>query len=267
MLPRGGTPSAQPLPRLNGVVEEYISANRHTWRHPKTEASWRSTLERFVLREMGDKRIDRVSRSDVLDVLKPLYTTKPSVARNVRHRLRSIFRYAQAHEWIESNPAGEVIDGALPRLPTAKHFEALHYRDVPGLMKDIEDDQSSAAMCLRFLTLTAARSIEARGATWAEIDLDARTWTIPGDRMKAGAEHRVPLSDQALDVLRQARQGQLRARVPVEARGNDPRHDRIEVRQDSESDGDRPRATHDVQDLEHGADGHPLGSLRDGARP
>ena len=109
-----------------------------------------------------------------------------------------------ANELIETNPAGEAIDGALPSMPKVKaHLRALPYQEVGSALRTVDASQTSPASkhCLKFLVLTAARSGEARGATWDEIDFEGATWTIPGSRMKAGMEHRVPLSDQALDVL------------------------------------------------------------------
>jgi integrase len=101
-----------------------------------------------------------------------------------------------------------VIDAALPKTPAVKaHFRALPYQDVPDTLEKIEASNASLSsrLCFQFLVLTAARSGEARGARWDEIDLDARTWTIPESRMKAGREHRVPLSDAALEGLRRAK--------------------------------------------------------------
>ena len=105
---------------------------------------------------------------------------------------------------METNPAGEAIDGALPPMPKVKaHLRALPYPEVRAALKVVEDSQASLAakLCFRFLVLTAARSGEARGASWDEIDLQGKVWRLPAQRMKAGMEHRVPLSQQALDVL------------------------------------------------------------------
>ena len=123
--------------------------------------------------------------------------------------MRATLRWAQAHGYVEHNVAGEGIDGALPAQPAVKeHLRALPYREVATAMETVEASRASLAakLCLRLTILTAARSGEARGASWAEMDLDAREWRIPGSRMKAGAEHRVPLSDAALAVLEHARQ-------------------------------------------------------------
>ena len=117
-------------------------------------------------------------------------------------------QYGMAHGWVESNPAGEAIDGALPSLPKVKNHQlALPYSEVPAALDKVARSQASEAskLCLRFLVLTAVRSGEARGVRWGEIDVDCATWTIPAERMKANGEHRVPLSRQALDVLGEAK--------------------------------------------------------------
>ena len=108
---------------------------------------------------------------------------------------------------METNPAGEAIDGALPPMPKVKaHHRALSHQEVGAALETVEASQASIAakLCFRFLVLTAARSGEARGANWNEIDLQGEVWQIPAGRMKAGMEHRVPLSRQALDVLSEA---------------------------------------------------------------
>ena len=112
-----------------------------------------------------------------------------------------------AHGFMETNPAGEAIDGALPPMPKAKaHFRALPYQEVWAALETVHASQASIAakLCFRFLVLTATRSGEARGATWDQVDLQGKEWRIPAQRMKAGVEHRVALSRQALDVLSEA---------------------------------------------------------------
>ena len=113
-----------------------------------------------------------------------------------------------AHGFIELNPAGEVINAALPAMPAVKaHFRALHYGEMGKALETIAESTASLSsrLCLRFLVLTAPRSGEARGAMWDEIDFKGREWRIPPARMKSGIEHRVPLSWASLDLLRQAR--------------------------------------------------------------
>ena len=182
--------------------------NKPRWRNGSHTSAWIQTLERHAFPKIGNKPIDTISRTDVLTVLTPIWSTRPETARRVRQRMRTIFKWAMANELIETNPAGEAIEGALPSMPKVKeHLRALPYQDVGSALRTVDASQTSPASkhCLKFLVLTAARSGEARGATWDEIDLEGATWTIPGSRMKAGVEHRVPLSDQALDVLMLAR--------------------------------------------------------------
>ena len=156
---------------------------------------------------LGNTPLDRIDRGDVLRVLTPIWTDRPETARRTRQRMRTIFRWGMAHGFMETNPAGEAIDGALPPMPKVKaHLRALPYQEVGSALETFESSQASisAKLCFRFLVLTAARSGEARGATWDEIDLEDRVWKIPPDRMKAGTGHRVPLSVQALDLLGEA---------------------------------------------------------------
>ena len=178
-------------------------ANKPRWRNARHIASWMQTLERHALPMLGNTPLDRIDRGDVLRVLNPIWTTRPETARRVRQRMRTLFRWAMAHGFMETNPAGEAIDGALPPMPKVKaHLRALPYREVGSALKIVEVSQASipAKLCFRFLVLTAARSGEARGATWDEIDLQGQVWRIPSERMKAGMEHRVPLSGQALEL-------------------------------------------------------------------
>ncbi len=195
------------LPTFRDAAQRYIEANRARWRNSKTAINWQGSLEMYAYPVFGDTRIDRITQADVLKSLS-IWTTKPSIARKLRQRIRAVFAYAQAHGHIQVNVAGEAINAALPPMPAVKqHFRALPYREVAAALGTVDASGSSLAsrLCFRFLVLTAARSGEARGATWDEIDLQDRVWRIPSGRMKAGVEHRVPLSVQALETLMRAR--------------------------------------------------------------
>ena len=197
------------IPIFSETAYAVHEANKPRWRNGSHTSAWIQTLQRHAFPKIGNKHIDKIGRTDVLNVLTPIWSTRPETARRVRQRMRTIFRWAMANELIETNPAGEAIDGALPSMPKVKaHLRALPYQEVGSALKTVDASQTSLASkhCLKFLVLTAARSGEARGATYDEIDLKGATWTIPGSRMKAGVEHRVPLSDQALDVLLVAHQ-------------------------------------------------------------
>ena len=168
---------------------------------------WINTLRTYAFPVFGATRVDRIERRDVLAALTPIWSARPETARRVRQRIRTVLRWCEAHDYCTGNAAGEALDGALPAMTRLKaHHRALPYREVAAALATVEASGASLAakLCLRFLILAAARSGEARGATWGEIDLDAREWRVPAERMKGGVEHRVPLSDAALDVLHEA---------------------------------------------------------------
>ena len=198
---------APAIPTFREVAHTVYEANKPRWRSGKQVANWMQTLERHAMPALGRTPLDRIDRGDVLRVLTPIWATRPETARKVRQRMRAVFRWAMAHGFMETNPAGEAIDGALPSMPKVKsHFRALPYQEVGEALRTVDASQASmsARLCFRFLVLSAARSGEARGALWDEIELQDRVWRILPERMKAGAEHRVPLSAQALDVLNEA---------------------------------------------------------------
>ena len=195
------------MPTFREAACAVHEANRPRWRNASHIANWMQTLERHAMPTLSNTPLDRIDRGDVLRVLTPIWTTRPETARRVRQRMRTVFRWAMAHGFMQTNPAGEAIDGALPPMPKVKaHLRALPYQEVGAALKTVEASQASipARLCFRFLVLTAARSGEARGATWDEIDMEGQVWRIPSERMKAGMEHRVPLSGQAIELLGEA---------------------------------------------------------------
>ena len=212
LVANGGDPLAEKrragVPTFEQAAREVFELNRPTWKNRNHIVNWWRTLEKYALPTIGSVPLDRLTKQDVLGVLEPIWTSKPETARRVRQRIRTILRWAMAHDYVIQNVAGEAIDGALPRTPKLVHghLRAMDYRDVGRALAKVDASGASLAtkFCLRFVILTAARSGEARQAVWAEIDLDARVWTLPASRMKSGREHRVPLSDAALAVLEQA---------------------------------------------------------------
>ena len=204
----GGNPLADKrrgsAPAFRDAAADVHRINLPRWRSEKHAADWLATLERHAFPRLGDLAVDSISRFDVLEVLTPIWTTRPETARRVRQRIRTVMQWAIARGYAELNPAGEIIDGALPAMPKVKaHLRALPFREVPEALASINDSPSSPVTraCFRFLVLTAVRSGTVRGAQWAELDLDGREWHIPGHRMKSGSPHRVPLSDPALAIL------------------------------------------------------------------
>ena len=196
------------IPTFAEATMAVLEMNRPRWKSDKHSTVWLQSLERHAMLKIGDRRIDRIDQADVLDVLKPIWTEIPETARRVRQRMRTVFRWAMSHRYFEHNPAGEAIDGALPRMPKVKnHLRSLPYVEVSNALRLVEESPASLSskLCFRFLVLTAAQSGEARGAVWDEVDLDGEVWEIPAERMKGGELHRVPLSRKALEVLEEAR--------------------------------------------------------------
>jgi len=196
------------VPTFQEAAKKVLDANRARWRSERTAVLWWASLENHAFPIIGAMAVDRISQSDVLQCVEPMWATRTETARKVRQRIRTILRWCQAHGYVQFNMAGEVIDGALPPMPRVKsHFRSLPYTEVADALAVVEASGASpsAKLCLRFVVLTAARSGEARNATWDEIDFEACEWKIPAERMKAASEHRVPLSDAVLDVLDRAK--------------------------------------------------------------
>ena len=195
-------------PTFREAAQATFEANRPRWRDSKTARNWMQGMEKRAFPVIGNMRVDRIRREDVLRILKPVWTVHPDVARKLRQRIRATLRWCQAHGYVEQNAAGEAIDGALPPMPAIRtHHRALPHPEVRACLETVRASTASASarLCLEFLVLTATRSGEARGARWDEIDLDAREWHIAAARMKTSTSHVVPLSDPAMQVLGQAR--------------------------------------------------------------
>lgn len=186
----------------------YIEAHRAGWKNAKHAAQWTATLETYAFPIIGRLPVASIDTALVLKVLQPIWTTKPETASRVRGRIESILDWARVRGYREGeNPARRKghLDHLLPaksKIVKVEHHAALPYREVPAFMADLKTREGNGARALEFAILTAARSGEVRGATWSEIDFDARLWTVPAGRMKAGREHRVPLSKQAIALLR-----------------------------------------------------------------
>ena len=196
---------------LKGVTfgecaDRLIEAMRPSWRNDKHVAQWEMTLRDYAapLRRLP---VDKISTDDVLLALKPIWSKKAETASRLRGRIERVLDAAKAQGLRSGeNPArwrGH-LDQLLPkRQQLARgHHAAMSYADVPSFMADLQSRQATAALALEFAILTAARSGEVLGARWVEFDLERAVWTIPAARMKAGREHRVPLSRRALKIVK-----------------------------------------------------------------
>ena len=206
----GGDPLAAKrkakTPTFAEAMEKTAAANAARWKE-STAYRWRRTLNKNAIPHIGDLRIDKIGRVEVLQLLTPIWADKPTLARKLREHLRTVFSWAQAHGYIELNPAGDMVNGALPTQAAVKsNMRAMTFEDIPDAVQSIRECEANlpSKLCLEFIILTGCRGGEARAAQWSEIDLKAATWTIPASRMKAKRDHVVPLVNAALDVLERA---------------------------------------------------------------
>jgi integrase len=199
------------LNTFSEVADAYIAAHETGWRNPKHRQQWRNTLDTYARPVLGDLGVANIDTGAVMRVLEPIWREKPETASRLRGRIESVLDYATARGWrTGENPArwrGHV-ENLLParsKVARVEHHAALPWTEIDAFMAKLREQDGTAALALRFAILTAARTGEVIGAQWSEIDLEGAIWTIPAERMKAGQEHRVPLSDLALEVLRDIR--------------------------------------------------------------
>jgi integrase len=185
----------------------YMDAHSHAWGSIKHAKQWGNTLSTYAYPAIGSMLVKDVTQAHILAILRPIWQEKTDTAKRVRNRIELVLDYAIASGYREdSNPArwkGK-LDKLLPvpaKIAKVRHHKAVPVDEMPAFIEQLSMNESMAARCLLFCILTACRSGEARGAVWSEIDMDARVWTIPAERMKAGKDHQVPLSDQAMELL------------------------------------------------------------------
>ena len=190
------------------TAERFITANEAGWKSAKHAAQWTSTLETYAYPSIGNLRVSDIGTQHVIEILEPIWTTKTETASRVRGRIESVLDYAKVRGYRQGeNPArwkGH-LDQILPKRSKVKkveHHPALDYREVGPFMAELNKIVGLGARALEFTILTATRSGEVRGATWAEIDEKSGIWIIPEGRMKAEKEHRVPLCPAALELLK-----------------------------------------------------------------
>jgi integrase len=194
-------------------ADRYVAAHKAGWKNAKHAAQWGSTLGTYVYPVLGDLAVQAVDVGLVMKAIEPIWTVKPETAGRVRGRIESVLDWATARGYRHGeNPArwkGH-LDNLLParaKVRRVEHHAALPYVEMGAFMAELRRQNGLAARGLEFAILTAARTGEVLGATWAEFDLEGRTWTIPATRMKAGREHRTPLSEPAVALLTALPQG------------------------------------------------------------
>lgn len=202
-----GAPEAKRVVNFTEATKRFIAAREAGWRNEKHRQQWRNTLEQYAFPFIGDMDVAAIGINDVLRVLEPIWTEKPETASRVRGRIESILDWSTVRHLRQGdNPA--VWRGRLSHLlparnktRTVRHHPALPWRDMPAFMAELRANECSSSRAMQFTILTCARTVEAVEAEWKEIDREVGVWTVPKDRMKAGREHRVPISMAAEDLI------------------------------------------------------------------
>jgi integrase len=188
-------------------VEAYLAAHEISWKNDKHRQQWRMTLTKYCS-SISDLPVKDIDTDLVLRVLTPLWATRTETATRLRGRIERVLSWAKGRGLRESgeNPArwsGHLDEmlAAPSKVVKVRHHPALPYRDIPAFMAELRTRDSLSSSALELTILCATRTSETIGAVWSEVDLEARTWTVPAERMKAGKEHKIPLSDRALKIL------------------------------------------------------------------
>lgn len=191
---------------FRAAAATYIAANKESWRNLKHRQQWENTLETYAYPVIGDLPVASIDTPHVLEILEPIWRTKAETASRLRGRIETVLDSAKARGYRQGeNPArwrGHLAQVLPARTRLSRgHHRAMSYEAVPAFVADLAKREAVAALALEFTILTAARTGEVVGAEWGEVDLAKAIWTVPAARMKAGKEHRVPLSPRAVEIL------------------------------------------------------------------
>ena len=195
------------VPTFKEAAETVHKTHAATFKNQKHKDQWIASLKADVFPVIGNMRLSAIQPGDVLKVLAPIWTTKPETARRLKQRMKVVFDWAKASGY---RPGDNPVDGVTKVLPkvrqAATHHAALPYAHVPAFIKALRAFEANepTKLAFEFLIMTGTRTSEVLGARWEEIDMESKMWTIPGVRIKAGREHRVPLSDRAIELLKAA---------------------------------------------------------------
>ena len=197
------------IPTFREATESVIRLHSEGWKDSgKSEIHWRASLRDYAFPTLASKRVDQINTADLMATLTPYWQNKHATMKKILQRYSIIMRWCIAQGYRDNDPT-IALAYALPKNGRhTQHLKSLHHSKVGAALAKIRqfDIYPTIKLCFEFLTLTAVRSKEARGAVWSEINCKNRVWIIPASRMKTGKEHKVPLSDNAMALLDQARQ-------------------------------------------------------------
>jgi integrase len=189
------------------AAEQCIASKKHEWKNAKHGQQWVNTLTTHAYPTIGNLSVAAIDTGLILKVLEPIWVTKAETASRVRQRIETVWDWAKARGYVTGeNPARlrghlDKLLSKTSKIKRVKHHAALPYKDINPFITALRNQIGTTPLALEFLILTAGRTSEITGAKWGEINLDAKVWTVPANRMKAGKEHRVPLSARAVEIL------------------------------------------------------------------
>lgn len=192
------------IPTFEEFAQQVHFERMPTWKNAKHSQQWINTLRDYAFPKIGRMPLDSIDQPEVMMCLSPIWTEKHETARRLAQRIKTVLDVAKSKGFRSGeNPVTGIKDaGALPKVKAKpKHHKAMRWQDVPAFYADLKARNAMAANALRFTCLTGSRTNEVLGMRWDEIDLDARLWACPDERMKTGEEHRVPLSDEMLAII------------------------------------------------------------------
>jgi integrase len=188
------------------AARQVHEAQKPGWKNSKHADQWINTLRDYAFPRIGNRKVGDLGPADFAEVLRPIWLEKPETASRVKQRCHMVIKWCWAQQLVKAN-AVDVVDHLLPQQPGKRerttHQPSMPWRDIPALVKGVLHAGAAnvTRALLEFVILTAARSGEARAMTWDEVDLEAKVWTVPANRMKAKIIHRVPLSERAVEIL------------------------------------------------------------------
>lgn len=203
--PRDERKKAAGIPTFREAALTVYNLHKGEWKNPKHSAQWWTTVETYALPKIGALKVSDITTGHILDVLEPIWTVKPETARRVRQRVVAVMDWAHGQGYRSDPLHVSAVNSALPKIKrTVRHHPAVEYDKAAAFLAKLRERETMGRLALQAVLLTACRSGEVRGAAWSEVDLDNALWSIPGNRMKAGQPHVVPLSTQAVAVFRRA---------------------------------------------------------------
>lgn len=191
------------VPLFEDAAEMVWKQNLPSWKNEKHKTEWISSIRRYANPVIGILRLDEIKSAHMMKILSPIWLEKQETSRRLKQRLGTILDWARASGYRSGDSPLSGIKDALPKQKAKpKHHKAMPWKDVPNFMQELKKRDAPSALALQFIILTATRSGETRLAEWSEINFDTATWTIPAIRMKMNLSHRIPLSNQAMDILK-----------------------------------------------------------------